>query len=339
MDTNTPNTPPGSRTIEMPPALVIVSIIVVCSALATLILPQGAYERQERKFPNLKPYVVQEGDTLDSIRTATGGDFESIADLRPSEDPAQRLTELRPGQTVLAPEGGLVRNAVIPGTYQAMDGGQARGLRDQAWNALGDTVLAPIAGFVKRAEIIGFVLMLGGGFGVILATGAIDDALRWMVLRLGDSRAKMLVVPVSFALFSLGGAVFGLGESTIAFVLITVPLAIRLGYDTITGVAMCYMASQVGFGAAFFNPFTVGIAQSIAELPYLSGSQLRYVIWAICTTVGALFVTGWAWRVEKSPQKSPTFALDAKVRARLGSDADDAPPKLSLRKWLVVAIA
>ena len=323
----------------MPPALVILTVIVIASAVATLVLPAGEYERVEKTFPDLKPYTLAEGDTLASISESFDVELEAVTDLRQAESPTQRITALTPGTEVLVPTGGLTRNAVEPGTYTPVPDSELGTLGERAWSSAGNVTLAPIVGFDERAQIIGFVLLLGGAFGIILATGAIDEGLRWAVIKLGRGRAKWLVIPVSFTLFSLGGAVFGLGESTIAFVLITVPLALRLGYDTITGVAMCYMASQVGFAGAFFTPFTVGIAQGIAELPYLSGLNFRYVDWLVVTATGIAFTMWWARRVEQKPERSPTFALDESQRQRLAMiDAGDPAP-LSIAHALVVVVA
>jgi uncharacterized ion transporter superfamily protein YfcC len=64
-------------------------------------------------------------------------------------------------------------------------------------------------------------------------------------------------------IFSLFGAVFGMSEETIAFTIIFVPLAISMGYDSIVGVSLCFVAAALGFAGAFLNPFTVGIAQGL----------------------------------------------------------------------------
>ncbi|MEM7625460.1 MAG: Na+/H+ antiporter NhaC family protein [Planctomycetota bacterium] len=323
----------------MPSALIILTVIVVAAAVATLVLPAGEFERVEKNFPDLVPYTVAEGDTLESIAAKTGAELDGVGDLRLAERSTEHLMEFSPGQRILVPVGGMTRNAVVPGTYRPVPEGERRSLADQALASAGNVTLAPIRGFAERAQIIGFVLLLGGAFGVILATGAIDDGLRWAVLRLGRGKAKWAVIPVSFTLFSLGGAVFGMGESTIAFVLITVPLALRLGYDTMTGVAMCYMASQVGFAGAFFNPFTVGIAQGIAELPYLSGLNFRYVVWFVVTSVGIGFTMWWARRVERNPMRSPTYALDESQRRHLAEvDAGEVGRPLA-SQMLVMLVA
>ncbi|MEM6391500.1 MAG: Na+/H+ antiporter NhaC family protein [Planctomycetota bacterium] len=336
----TPNEPlKPSRRLVMPPALVILMGILIAAALAAVFLPQGEYQREQKRFPELVRYTVQPEDTLESIIQATGGDPESIGDLRPAADASARLTQLTAGEEILVPKGGLTRNAVIPGSYQRASSEDAPSIGSRALGTAEATALAPIEGFVQRAQIIGFVLLLGGAFGVILGTGAIDAGLQWAVLGIDRLGLRWAVIPTSFALFSFGGAVFGLGETTIAIVLITIPLAIRLGHDTITGVAMCYMASQVGFGSAFFNPFTVGIAQGIAELPYLTGLSFRVVAWSVCTLLGIGFTVWWAQRVKCDPTRSPTYAIDQRIREHLAESDTGHPPKLAIRQALVVFIA
>ena len=96
---------------------------------------------------------------------------------------------------------------------------------------------------------------------------------------------RAALIPVFVTLFSLGGATFGMNEEAIPFVLIFVPLALALGYDTITGVSIPFLGSQVGFGAAFLNPFNVGIAQGIAGVPVFSGMGYRLIVWAAATVV------------------------------------------------------
>lgn len=324
---------------EMPPSLVILASILVLAAVATLIFPPGEYERIERNFPNWIPHTVVDGDTLQSIAETAGASEISLSDLRISGDVTMPIEMLAPGMKVLVPVGGLSRNAVIPGTYQRLPTEGRESFIQSILSRAGDVARAPIMGFVDKAQIIGFVLLVGGSFGVILSTGAVDQCLGWVVLRMGKGRARWAVIPVSFTLFSLGGAVYGMGEDTIAFVLITIPFAIRLGYDTITGVAMCYMASQVGFAGAFFNPFTVGIAQGIAELPYLSGLNFRYVTWIVVTLIGIAFTMWWAIRVERDPKRSPTFAMDEVHRSRLSETSGDGLFKPTFGQCCVVAVA
>lgn len=170
---------------------------------------------------------------------------------------------------------------------------------------------APIKGFVEAAQIIGFVLIVGGAFAVVQKTEAIDTAIR-SIARAHEHSAlvRATIIPVFVTLFSLGGATFGMNEEVIPFILIFVPLALALGYDTVTGVAIPFLGSQVGFGAAFLNPFNVGIAQGIAGVPVFSGMGYRLIVWAAATLVTIAFLMWYAARVKRNPALSPTFVLD-----------------------------
>jgi uncharacterized ion transporter superfamily protein YfcC len=105
-----------------------------------------------------------------------------------------------------------------------------------------------------------------------------------------------------------------MNEEVIPFVLIFVPLALALGYDTVVGVSIPFLGSQVGFGAAFLNPFNVGIAQGIAGVPVFSGIGYRLVVWAAATFVTIAFLMWYAARVKNNPALSPTFVLDQAKR-------------------------
>jgi uncharacterized ion transporter superfamily protein YfcC len=174
---------------------------------------------------------------------------------------------------------------------------------------------APIKGFVEAAQIIGFVLIVGGAFAVVQRTEAIDTAIR-SIARAHEHSAlvRATIIPVFVTLFSLGGATFGMNEEVIPFVLIFVPLALALGYDTVTGVSIPFLGSQVGFGAAFLNPFNVGIAQGIAGVPVFSGMGYRLIVWAAATFVTIAFLMWYAARVKRNPALSPTFVLDQTKR-------------------------
>lgn len=140
--------------------------------------------------------------------------------------------------------------------------------------------------------VIAFVLTVGGAFGLVQASGAIDNGLKRLVARFGH-RPRLLLA-VLFIAFSTGGAVFGMGEETIAFLALLLPLIRRLGYPPEVGVMVTYMASQIGFGTSWMNPFSVAVAQGIAGLPLLSGAPFRIVMWMTFTAVGLAFALRYA---------------------------------------------
>ncbi len=82
--------------------------------------------------------------------------------------------------------------------------------------------------------IIMFMLVIGGAFGIVMRTGTIDNGILALIRHTRGN--EILFIPALFILFSLGGAVFGMGEEAVAFAIIIAPLMVRLGYDSITTV-------------------------------------------------------------------------------------------------------
>jgi uncharacterized ion transporter superfamily protein YfcC len=171
---------------------------------------------------------------------------------------------------------------------------------------------AMFKGFEKQAGIIVFILMVGGAFWIMNQSKAIDVGI-FAFLNLTQKLEKVsflkaigvnnIVLTMIMIMFSIFGAVFGMSEETIAFIVILVPLAISMGYDSITGVAIVFVAAGLGFAGAILNPFTIGIAQGIAELPLFSGIEYRIVTWLIINFVGITYILWYANKVKKNPQK------------------------------------
>ena len=174
-------------------------------------------------------------------------------------------------------------------------------------------------GFIKTGHIIAFILMIGGAFWVLNTTNAINIGI-FSFLRSTEKLQKNrffkkigvnnLVITLIMIMFSLFGAIFGMSEETIAFIIIFVPLAISMGYDSVTGVLMCYVAAHVGFTGAMLNPFTIGIAQGLSGLPAFSGLEYRMFCWLILTVIAIVFTLWYARRVKKNPKKSFMYELD-----------------------------
>jgi uncharacterized ion transporter superfamily protein YfcC len=139
-----------------------------------------------------------------------------------------------------------------------------------------DLLRAPIKGFISAAQIIGFVFFVGGAFAIINATGAIYAAIEKMLdISKKHPTYKKIIIPVVMLLFSLGGATFGMSEEVLVFLLITIPLSYSLGYDNFLGAAIPFLGAAAGFAGAFMNPFTIGVAQGIADVDLFTGWQYR----------------------------------------------------------------
>ncbi len=172
-------------------------------------------------------------------------------------------------------------------------------------------LMAPIKGFIEAGQIIGFVLIVGGAFAVLQKTNAIDALIKSVAKAHTTSPfVRAMIIPVFVTMFSLGGATFGMSEEAIPFILIFVPLALALGYDSIVGVSIPFVGSQVGFASAFLNPFNVGVAQGIAGIELFSGMGYRIVVWTFATAITIAFLMWYARRIQREPTLSPTYALD-----------------------------
>ena len=167
-------------------------------------------------------------------------------------------------------------------------------------------------GFVKQAGIIIFILVVGGAFWLLNATSAVEVGIKRFIARIGR-RAKIVLVALT-VLFSLAGAVFGMSEETIPFVGIVVPLAVSMGYDAFMGMLVVYVASNVGFSSAFLNPFTVGIAQGMADLPLFSGMGWRIFCWAFLTILLSFFVVIYASKTRKVSVTAETIEAEPLTR-------------------------
>ncbi len=175
--------------------------------------------------------------------------------------------------------------------------------------------IAPLKGFQEAALIIGFILLVGGSFNVLAKTEAINSLIHKLARTHKDSKfLQRFFIPILMLMFSLGGATFGMNEEIIPFVLIIVPISLALGYDSIVGVAIPLVGAHVGFASAFLNPFNVGIAQEIAEVPLFSGIEYRLVSWVISTLVSILFLYWYISKLNKNPKISPTFHQDEERR-------------------------
>jgi uncharacterized ion transporter superfamily protein YfcC len=210
-------------------------------------------------------------------------------------------------------------------------------LVDSSPQGLFDLLTAPIKGFVSAAQVIGFCFLVGGAFGILNRTGAINAGLHNVILYSKDNRqSRKWILASLMVVFSVCGATFGMSESVLVFIMITIPLALALGYDSIVGISISFLAAGVGFAGAVTNPFTIGIAQGIAEIPLFSGWEYRLFIWVVLTTIAVVYVLVYASRIEKNPERSSVYEID---RAReVVTEASDSDTNFSLKRKAIVAL-
>ncbi|MFA8301136.1 MAG: YfcC family protein [Hyphomicrobiales bacterium] len=203
-------------------------------------------------------------------------------------------------------------------------------------------------GFAKQSEIIVFILMIGGAFWIMNHSKAIDVGI-FSFLKASKKLEKNsffnkigvnnLIITMVMLLFSVFGAVFGMSEETIAFIIIIVPLSISMGYDSITGVAMVFVAAGLGFAGAILNPFTIGIAQGIAELPLFSGIEYRLFCWVVINLIGISYVLWYANKIKKNPKASYVYDEDQYWRDReKESSKESIEYQTPISAWVVYVV-
>lgn len=199
-------------------------------------------------------------------------------------------------------------------------------------------------GFEKQSSIIVFILIIGGAFWIMNKSHAIDMGIFSFLKftkRLENYKpikflgVDNIIIVLVMLLFSLFGAVFGMSEECIAFIIIVIPLAISMGYDSIVGVCMVYVAAHVGFAGAILNPFTIGIAQGIAEVPLFSGIGYRIFCWVIINIVTIAFVLFYAKKVKRNPKSSIMYEEDAYWRTHVVDGQQDYDPIKTKQSWYV----
>ena len=226
---------------------------------------------------------------------------------------------------VIADVNGQSKTVVLNGSFHYVEN-EAQGLFS--------VMQAPISGLEQSAEIIAFLFIVGGAFSLITRTKAIDSAIAKVVSIFKGN--ELLIIPIIFTLFSLGGATFGMTEEAIPFITILTPLMLALGFDSILAVGISYLGCIVGFATAMLNPFTVGIAQSIAEITLFSGVVYRSILWVITTIVGIIFLMIYAKRIKKNPQLSPMYKLDEEKRKKLNK-SENEEVKFTLSHKIIIA--
>ena len=181
------------------------------------------------------------------------------------------------------------RTVVVPGSYHAVPP-----------SPLGpfQALIAVPKGMVDAGSVIFLIFLAGGAFSVIDATGAFKGAVHWLSERFRNQ--TLAIIPIVSLLFATGGIVEGMWEEIVALVPVLMLLARRVGFDALTVVAMSLGAAGVGSTFSPFNPFNVGIAQRLAELPLLSGMWFR-----IAVLVPALGLWVWATMRHASRTRVP----------------------------------
>lgn len=265
------------KALQMPHTYVIIFAVILLCALLTYLVPVGSFTTEDVTYMVGTEEKTRRVIDPDSFTYATDENGNPIRNGVPLFG-----TEDFGGQGVL--------NYVFEGLTTGDKWGSAVG-------------------------IVAFILVIGGAFGIVMRTGAVDAGIHAMIRR--TKGREIILIPVLFTLFSLGGAVFGMGEEAIPFAMVVVPLTIAMGYDAVVAVCVTYVATQIGFATSWMNPFGMVIAQGIAGVPVLSGAFFRMIMWVVFTAAGTIYTLVYARKIKRDPLKSVSYESDAVYRQQM----------------------
>lgn len=197
-------------------------------------------------------------------------------------------------QTELNAQG---RAMVVPGTFEVVEDRE---------------LLSPLAlftaiprAFASAGDIIFFLFIIGGVLAIIRATGTIDALLGQLLKHFGK-RPAMLIAAVIFS-FAFASSAIGSSGEYIPFVLVLVALCRAMRMDPMTAVAMIISGYGIGYGVAAFNPYTVVVAQGVAELPTYSGWPVRLALLLPFGLLAVHHVWAYAEKVRRDPGASVIY--------------------------------
>jgi uncharacterized ion transporter superfamily protein YfcC len=204
----------------------------------------------------------------------------------------------------------LTRTMVVPGTFTEIPkhfSVEGFFLEDKVEGKASPVSLMGFLSSIARgmesaADIIFFIFIIGGVFGILQRTGALTSGIHWLVQRFSNSGPLLTIILMT--VIAIGGSTLGMGEEFIPLVPIFLFVSKEMGYDRIFGLALVMVAADVGFASATTNPFTVQIAQGIAEVPLGSGLGLRLIFFATIMVATLIYVLRYGARIKKDPSKS-----------------------------------
>ncbi|MCL2719945.1 MAG: hypothetical protein FWD47_01220 [Treponema sp.] len=181
--------------------------------------------------------------------------------------------------------------------------------------------------------LIIFFMVVGGSITILDNAGVMKALVHFLVSRFAKRKYLLIVVMIFF--FMAAAGFVGMFEEMVPLIIFIVPIAISLGWDSLTGLGMSLLPMAFGFAAAVTNPFTIAVAQRIAGLPLFSGALLRLVFFFVIFIVVCLFVIRHAKKVERNPQSSICYKEDEVLRQRLktGSAHIESEYTISKGQW------
>jgi uncharacterized ion transporter superfamily protein YfcC len=218
------------------------------------------------------------------------------------------------------------RSIAIQGTYHAVEQTPVGPFR---------MVMAIQEGMIEGADIIFLIFFAYGAVSMLSKIGAFYGGIG-RLLSVFNERALFVVIIIICA---VGGSTYGMWEEIYGLIPAFVAIGIAMGYDGLAGGAVLVLGVGTGFAAATTNPFTIGVAQGIAEVPLNSGLTYRCVIFVCYMAVTIWYFLRYADKVKKDPDASLVKGLRFSTDDAMSREALMALPFNGRHKLAVAVFA
>lgn len=190
-----------------------------------------------------------------------------------------------------------------------------------------------VKGLNSSSGIVFFIFIVGGAFQIITATGTVEAiTVRIAKKFIGKENA---IIPIFLILFSIFGTTMGMSTEVMIFIPLGIVIARTLGFDAITGTAMISLGAACGFTAGLLNPFNVGVAQSIAEVPLFSGLWLRAILLVCLLIVNSIYIIKYSRKVKRNSSLSIVAELEKEDEGTINLNLDDMKD-MEIKNYLVI---
>ena len=216
------------------------------------------------------------------------------------------------------------QSIIIPGTFKYIENNPISFLQIPVYI---------MKGLAKASDIVFLVIIVGGAFNIIIETGMFQSFAGRLTKVF--SNKEVLIIPAFSTIFALACTTMGV-NTFIGFAPIAVIIARSIGYDAIVGVSMVALGGAIGFSTGTFNPFTTGVAQSIAGLPIFSGVGYRFICLVVFLIVTNIYIIWYAKKVKANPEASVVYEMEQENKKVEVSEKQH--DKIEGRHYLVLLI-
>ena len=190
------------------------------------------------------------------------------------------------------------QSIIIPGTFKYIENNPISFLQIPVYI---------MKGLAKASDIVFLVIIVGGAFNIIIETGMFQSFAGRLTKVF--SNKEVLIIPAFSTIFALACTTMGV-NTFIGFAPIAVIIARSIGYDAIVGVSMVALGGAIGFSTGTFNPFTTGVAESLAGLPIFSGLGYRFICLVAFLIVTNIYIIWYAKKVKANPESSVVYEME-----------------------------